>query len=261
MAEEKNSPLKILPVIGAAVSAGTSIFGAIQAGKQQRAAEAKEAEAREEMNRLQNVYANLDTSNPFLNMENTMEDLTVNQQQAQFQKQQFQQSQSNILDSLRGAAGGGGVAALAQQLSQQGQLASQQASVDIGRQEASNQMAARQEAQRIQGLEIQGEYTKRAAEKDKTSTLLGMAQQQTAAYADEVAAAQAAKMGAISSGIQNLAGAIPGFGDADAQGLGNTSIPKGTGEQSNVLPSTGNPNDDAPAGYVYDPATGNYVPE
>ena len=94
MAEEKNSPLKIAPaLIGAAVSAGTSIFGAIQAGKQQRAAEAKEAEAREEMNRLQNVYANLDTSNPFLNMENTMEDLTVNQQQAQFQKQQFQQHQ------------------------------------------------------------------------------------------------------------------------------------------------------------------------
>ena len=51
MAEEKkNSPLKILPVIGAAISAGTSIYGAIQAGKQQRAAEAKEAEAREEMN-------------------------------------------------------------------------------------------------------------------------------------------------------------------------------------------------------------------
>jgi len=257
MAEEKNSPLKIAPaLIGAAVSAGTSIFGAIQAGKQQRAAEAKEAEAREEMNRLQNVYANLDTSNPFLNMENTMEDLTVNQQQAQFQKQQFQQSQSNILDSLRGAAGGGGVAALAQQLSQQGQLASQQASVDIGQQEASNQMAARQEAQRIQGLQIEGEYTKRGAELDRTSTLLGMAQQQTAAAAEQAGQAQAAKMGAISGGLQNIAGAVAGFGDETAQGLGNTSIPGGTGESSTFTPSTGNPQQ----AYTYNPATGQYVP-
>ena len=45
------------------------------------------------MDRLKNIYANLDTSNPFLNMENVMEDLTINQKQAQFQAQQFQQSQ------------------------------------------------------------------------------------------------------------------------------------------------------------------------
>ena len=167
-----------------------------------------------------------------------MEDLTVNQQQAQFQKQQFQQSQANILDSLRGAAGGSGVAALAQQLSQQGQLASQQASVDIGQQEASNQMAARQEAQRIQDLQIQGEYTKRGAELDRTSTLLGMAQQQTAAAAEQAGQAQAAKMGAISGGLQNIAGAVAGFGDETAQGLGNTSIPLGTGESSTFTPST-----------------------
>ena len=39
MAEQKNSPLKILPVIGAALSAGSSIYGAVQAGKAQKAAE------------------------------------------------------------------------------------------------------------------------------------------------------------------------------------------------------------------------------
>ena len=40
MAEEKNSPLKLEPLttalIGGAISAGTSIFGAIQAGKQKK---------------------------------------------------------------------------------------------------------------------------------------------------------------------------------------------------------------------------------
>ena len=106
MAEEKNSPLKILPVLGMAVSAAGSIYGAVQADKQQKAAAAKEAESRAEMDRLRNVYANLDTSNPYLNMENTMEDLTINQQQADFERQQFQQGQANIMEGLRGAAGG-----------------------------------------------------------------------------------------------------------------------------------------------------------
>ena len=255
MAEEKkNSPLKLDPftIAGLAVSAGTSIYGAVKAGKQQRAAARQEKQARQEMDRLKNVYANLDTSNPFLNMENTMEDLTVNQQAAQFQQQQFQQSQANILDSLRGAAGGGGVAALAQQLSQQGQLASQQASIDIGQQEARNQMAQRQEAQRIQGLQIQGEYQKRQAELDRTGTLLGMAQQETAAAAEQAGAAEQAKMAAISGGIQNLAGGIAGFADAEAQGLGNTSIRDGTGED-------GNSDNTSIAGFRYDPETDTYV--
>ena len=240
MAEEKNSPFKILPAIGTAVSIGSSIFGAIQANKQQRAAERKEEAARAEMNRLRNVYANLDTSNPFLNQENVMEDLTVNQQQAEFQKQQFQQSQANILDGLRGSAGGGGVAALAQQLAQSGQLQAQQASADIGRQESANQMAKAQMAGQLQAKEREGELISRAQEKEKQSTLLGMAQQETAAYADQAAAAQAAKMGAISGGVQNLVGAIPGFGDATAQGLGNTAIQGGlTGAQSSAGVSTG----------------------
>ena len=252
MAEEKNSPLKILPVLGVALSAGSSIYGAVQAGKAQKAAEAKEKEARAEMDRLRNVYANLDTSNPFMNMENTMEDLTINQQQAQFQQKQFQQGQANILDSLRGAAGGGGVAALAQQLSQQNQLASQQASASIGEQEARNQMLRQQEASRIQDKERQGEVISRNLKREQTSTLLGMAQQETAAAAEQAAAAQQAKMSAISSGVQNIAGAIPGFGDAAAQGLGNTAIRGGTGEQA------GGDSRANIAGFVYDAATDTY---
>jgi len=231
MAEEKNSPLKILPVIGAVISAGSSIYSAVQADKQQREAAAKEEESRAEMNRLRNVYANLDTSNPFMNMENTMEDLTINQQQADFERQQFQQGQANIMDGLRGAAGGSGIAALAQQLSQSGQLAAQRSSASIGQQEAANERARASMAGQIQSKERQGDVLARQQELNKQSTLLGMAQQETAAYADEAAAAQAAKMGAISGGMQNLAGAIPGFGDEAAQNLGNTSISGGTGEQ------------------------------
>ena len=171
MAEEKNSPLKILPVIGAVVSAAGSIYSAVQADKQQKAAAAKEAESRAEMDRLRNVYANLDTSNPYLNMENTMEDLTINQQQADFERQQFQQGQANIMEGLRGAAGGSGIAALAQQLAQSGQLAAQRSSASIGQQEAANERARAQMAGQIQQQERQGEIISRQQERDKQSTL------------------------------------------------------------------------------------------
>jgi len=195
-----------------AISAGSSllggVFGAIGAGKQKREAERKERKARAEMDRLKQTYSQLDTSNPYLNMENTMEDLTVNQQQAQFQQQQFQQSQANILDSMRGAAGGSGVAAVAQALAQQGQLSSQQASASIGQQEAANQRAAAAQASQIQGLERQGEMYSRAQEKEKVSTLLGMSQQETSAYAQQAAAAQQAKYSAIGGAVQGITGAL-----------------------------------------------------
>ena len=122
-------------------SIATGIWGASNAKKEEQNAQQNEDRARAEMDRMKNIYASLDTSNPYLNMENKFEDLTINQQQAQFQAQQFQQSQANILGDLRQAAGGSGVAALAQQLAQQGQIAAQQSSASIGQQEAANQMA------------------------------------------------------------------------------------------------------------------------
>ena len=200
--------------IGMGLQVLGGVFGAISAGKQKRAAERKERAAKKEVDRLKNVYKNLDTSNPFLNMENTMEDLTINQKQAEFQKQQFQQSQANIMQGLRGAAGGSGIAALAQSLSQQGQLASQQAAASIGQQEAQNQMAERQMAAQIQDKEIQGEMYSRDLKRQQTTTLLGMAQQEQAAFAEQAGQAQQAKWDAISGGIDSVTGMIPGVGGA-----------------------------------------------
>ena len=131
------------------------------------------------------MWGCIDTTNPYLNLENKFEDLTVNQAQAQFESQQFQQSQANILDSLKGAAGGGGVAALAQSLAQQGQLAAQKSAVSIGQQEQANQMKERTEASRLDTLERQGVEKSRTMERDKYATLLGMSQQETAGYRDE----------------------------------------------------------------------------
>ncbi len=204
--------------IGIGLSLASSIFGAVSANKQQKRARRKQRKENAKMKALEAQYMNLDTSNPYMNMENTMEDLTVNQQQAQFQREQFQQSQANILGGLRGAAGGSGVAALAQSLAQQGQLASQQASASIGAQESANQRAAASEASRIQGMERQGEIMSRDLEREKASTMLGMAQQRTAAYAQQAGQAQQAKMAAIGGGITGVADMFAGFGDS-----GNTN--------------------------------------
>jgi len=158
-----------------------------------------------------------------LNMENTMEDLTVNQQQAQFQAQQFQQSQADILGGLRNVAGGSGIASLAQSLARQGQLAAQQSSASIGRQEAANQRAAAQQAGMIQMQERRGEIMSRNMQRDQTGTLLGMSQQETAAFRNQAQMAEQAKFSAISSGIQGAVGAVSGMASAGAFGGTNST--------------------------------------
>ena len=96
-------------ILGGVASLGMGMWGASEAKQAAQDAKEREDKAREEMDRLKEVYAGLDTSNPFLNMENTMEDLTINQKQSQFQAQQFAQSQANIMQGLRGATGGSGI--------------------------------------------------------------------------------------------------------------------------------------------------------
>jgi hypothetical protein len=91
--------------------------------------------------------------NPFSNMENTFEDLTVNQQQAQFQAQQGNQQRANIMQGLKGAAGSSGIAGLAQAMANQGQLQTQQISASIGMQESQNQIASAKGAAAIQNTE------------------------------------------------------------------------------------------------------------
>ena len=70
-------------------------------------------------------YREFDFKNPYADMQNVMEDMTVDMRAADFQRQQGQQQRSNILQALRGAAGGSGVAGLAQTLANQGQLQTQ----------------------------------------------------------------------------------------------------------------------------------------
>ena len=91
------------------------------------------------------------------NYENTMEDLTVNQQQAQFQSQQGSQQRANILGGLKSSAGGSGVGGLAQAMANQGQLQTQQISASIGQQESANQMAKARQGASIQQQQRQSD--------------------------------------------------------------------------------------------------------
>ena len=170
-----------------------SIFGRSRAKKQERRQKQKAKEAKREMERMKQAYASISTDNPFLNMENVYEDLTVNQQAAQFQAQQFQQSQANILNNLRGAAGGSGIGALAQSLAQQGQLAAQRSSADIASQENRLQQLRAGEASRIQGLEREGELKSREMRLQRASDLYGVAAEERAAYRDNAADARKAR--------------------------------------------------------------------
>ena len=117
--------------------------------------------------------------------------------------QQTQQSQANILQQMRGAAGGSGIAALAQTLANQGALESQKAAASIGAQEAANRQLRAQEASRLQGLEREGELVSRQAEADKVGTLLGMA-------ASDAAAQRDAQQQFRNQAIQGLGSAIQG---------------------------------------------------
>ena len=169
--------------------------GIIGSGARKR----EQRKAQAEFNRNKSRMEGADTSNLYKNQENVYEDLTVNTQQADFVNQQQQAGMANTMNKLQGAAGGSGIAALAQSMAGQQAQNAQSASVSIGNQEASNQSAERQMAGQLQSNEIQGDYMSRAAEKDKTDTMLGMSQQR-------LGAANAARDAATKSIIGGVAG-------------------------------------------------------
>ena len=192
-------------MIGQIVGGLTGIAGGIiGSGARKR----EQRRAQQDFNARKDQYENLDTSNVYQNMENTMEDLTVNQQAADFQAQQQQQGLANTMASMSGAAGGSGIAALAQAMANQQSQNLQSASADIGRQESQNQMAAAQEAGRLQLYEAKGELISRDAEQEKTETLLGMSQQ-------DLTAANKARQEATNS----IMGGVGSLASVAAQGI------------------------------------------
>ena len=204
--------------VAAAVTAGVGLakLGVSLSGRKKRIEEQKKAKA--EMEQKKKAYEALDTSNVYKNMENKMEDLTINQKQMELQNQQGQQTRANVMQQMKGAAGASGIAALAQQMANEGQLAAQKSAAMIGDQEAQNQAKAASEASRLQELERQGEQTAQQRTMDKQGTLLGMSQQRLGAANQAIADAKQQQMSAIGdigsaattyfTGGQNLGGGV-----------------------------------------------------
>ena len=206
-------PVSKMSMIGGLANIAGGIVGSRKRKDEQIA-------AADEYKKMREAYQNLDTSNiyadvqnQYANLENTMEDLTVNQQQAQFEAQQGAQSRANIMQNLQGAAGGSGIAALAQAMANQSQLATQRAGASIGMQESRNQVMSAQQAARVQMAERGGEAraeqmrlagaeSARGLEWQKAGTLLGMAQERK--FAADQARAQATQQ--LMGGIGQLAG-------------------------------------------------------
>jgi primosomal protein N'' len=211
----------MIGAIGGVVSGLTGIASGIIGSKGRKR---EQAAAQAEFNRNKARMEGADTSNLNKNMENTMEDLTVNTQAAEFQAQQQAGGFANTMDKLSSAAGGSGIAALAQSMAGAQSNAAQAASADIGRQEAGNQRAERQMAGQLQQQEIQGEYASRAAEKDKVDTMFGMSQQRLGAANEARDAATASIVGGVGSIVGGAASAASG----GMMGLGPQNFMNGT---------------------------------
>ena len=198
-----------LGVIGGVSQIAGSLIGGRARRREQRAAQAQ-------LKQRMSDYENMQFTNAYKGMQNTMEDLTVNTQQAEFLAQQQQQGMANTMGALQGAAGGSGIAALAQAMSNQQAQNLQSASASIGQQEAANQMAAAQQGAQIQQLEAQGAMDIQDKEQARTETLLGMSQQR-------LAAANQARQQATSQlvgGIGSMVGGAAGLGAGGAFGPG-----------------------------------------
>lgn len=159
-------------LIGAGITQAAGIAGGLIGGRKRRK---EQAAAEAEFNAMKSRYQALDTSNPYKNVTNTFEDLTVNTQAADFAQQQAEQGRADILSNLSASAGGGGIAALAQSLANQQTQAAQAAAASIGQQEQRNQMLAAQGEASMQQMRGQGEAMSQRLEMEKSGNLLQMA--------------------------------------------------------------------------------------
>ena len=210
------NPMSMGKAAGQAMGALTSIAGGIIGGGKRRR---EQREAQKEHDIAKAKFQKLDTSNLAANLQNTMEDLTVNTQAADMAMQGQQQAIANTMGSMAGAAGGSGIAALAQAMAGQQSQNIQAASADIAKQEQANQMAAAQQAASIQSQKVAGAGAARDLQSTKVSEQLSMAGQRKQAADDARAKATedimsgVGQMGQAAATAMDPTSGIPGLSD------------------------------------------------
>ena len=185
--------------------------------------------------RFENPYAT--AQNYFAGLENQFEDIGVSTAAADFQMEQGAQQRANIMQQFRGAAGGSGIAGLAQALAQQGTLQARQVSVDISQQQRQGQMMSAQAGMQLQQMAAQGATQRdmmrmqggqmvQQAEFGRQATLLGIEYGGMAGANAAVQAAYANQMSGfgMQSGMYNAQLGMTGqIISGGLQGLGNLS--------------------------------------
>ena len=178
---------------------------------------------KEEYRQFEFVNPYRDLQNYYEDMENVFEDLTVDTQAADFQMERGEQQRANILQALRGAAGGSGIANLAQSLANQGVLQAAQVSANIAQQERQNKVLAARAANQIQVAERRGmaaadmaqrggEAMVQQAEMSRINTLLGIEFGGMAGANAGLQAAYANQMGAYGLEAQMLGAQMGMYG-------------------------------------------------
>ena len=128
------------------IKAGASLFGGKKRRRAEQQAQAAQTAAKE---RVQNFQF----KNPYANLENTAEDLTVNQQATNVQSQQTDQALAQGLDAITAGGGGGGDA---QAIANAALQSKQNISADLAGQEAGIQQQVASQAAANQSAEAQG---------------------------------------------------------------------------------------------------------
>ena len=233
------------PATATLISAGISLFTSSRSRKDARKRSAEALQRQQEQQALLDEeikkYRAIEFENPYENIENPFEDLTINQQAAQFQAQQVKQQQANLLQGFRSAAGSSGIAGLAQVLANQGALQTQKASASIAQQEQANQRAAASADLRIQQLEGAGDAMVQQSESSRQATILSMQQGAMAGvsanYQQQLLNQQKANAAANSMMINSLSGLanidLENFGGGSNSTITNTGYTVGL--DGNVL--------------------------
>ena len=129
---------------------------------------------------------------------------------------QQQQALGNTMQNLQGAAGGSGIAALAQSMANQQSQNLQRATASIGQQESQNQrLMMGQEAQMQQNM-VEGDMLSRQMEASKTTGMLNRAGQR-------LSAANQARQQATNS-IMGGVGEMIGMGSTFLKGGANHAL-------------------------------------
>jgi len=159
-----STPSKFKQGLGAVAKSDPGAFGQIAEGLVGiaggivggRARRQEQRAARLDLEKQRREYEQFEFQNPYANVTNPFEDLKVGTQAADFAAQQQQQALAGTLGSLKATAGGSGVAALAQALSQQQSQNLQASAANIEQQETRNQIARAQGQQRMEQLQGAG---------------------------------------------------------------------------------------------------------